>query len=121
MMRSPAYTTSTAWRTVLAIGAVLIVAAPGAESASAQPVKRLCKPRIEWSTAETRAKAQRQAIDGWASAVASQHGEAFTKWAIAGIARASCELTPEGHRCHAAGSPCRDLNAGEGAAPAQKR
>ena len=79
--------------------------------------KRLCKPRIEWSSiGQTRAEAQRKAIDGWSGAAAGQYGDTFTKWSIAGIARVSCSLTLEGHRCRAAASPCRDLNE-DGAAP----
>ena len=79
---------------------------------NAAPVaKRLCKPRLEATGGGTsRGEAQRKAIEGWAAAAAAAHGDAFTRWAIAGIARTSCSLTPEGHRCRAAASPCRDLN-----------
>ena len=81
--------------------------------ATAASVKRVCKPRIEWTShGATRAEAQHKAIDGWAAATAGQHGETFTKWAIAGIARVGCTLTPEGHRCRAAASPCRDVTEG---------
>ena len=60
------------------------------EGASAQNLvsKRVCKQRIEWSgLGQSKAEAQRKAIDGWAGAAAGQHGETFTKWSIAGIAR----------------------------------
>ena len=60
--------------------------------------------------AGTRAEAQRKAVDGWSAAAVAAHGEGFSKWTIAGIARVGCTLTPEGHRCRAAASPCRDLN-----------
>lgn len=110
------------------LAAVAALVSPDASPASAQtpPSKRLCKPRIEWSSlGGSRAEAQRKAIDGWAGAAAAQHGEPFTAWAIAGIARVACTLTPEGHRCRAAASPCRDLNdtvkPGPGSATAPKR
>ena len=91
------------------------VAATGIADAQSPVPKRLCKPRIEWSgLGQTRAQAQRKAIDGWASAAAGRHGEAFTKWTIAGVARVGCTLTPEGHRCKAAASPCRDLTENSG-------
>ena len=86
-----------------------------ASAADSPNARRLCKPRVAWSgIGETRAIASQRAREGWASAVAATYGEAFTTWAIAGIARTSCTLTPEGHKCQAAASPCRDLKAGEG-------
>ena len=89
-------------------------AAPSPQTAG----KRVCKPRIDWSSiAGTRVEAQRKAVDGWSSAAVAAHGEGFSKWTIAGIARVGCSLTPEGHRCRAAASPCRDLNDNAGAAP----
>ena len=110
-------------RTVAATGlAALLLGMSGVQAVS-QPApatagKRLCKPRIEWSSVgQSRAEAQRKAIDGWAAAAVAAHGELFSKWAIAGIARVGCALTPEGYRCRAAASPCRDLtdSAGGGA------
>ena len=92
------------------------------EAAQGAIVKRLCKPRIEWtSTGASRSEAQRKAIDGWAAAAAGVHGEAFTQWKLAGIARTSCSLTPDGHRCRAAASPCRDLVEGTGPGTAAQR
>jgi hypothetical protein len=89
-------------------------AAPSPQTAG----KRVCKPRIDWSSvAGTRSEAQRKAIDGWAAAAVATHGEGFSKWTIAGIARVGCTLTPEGHRCRAAASPCRDLNDSAGTGP----
>jgi hypothetical protein len=94
---------------VLAAGLVLVTTA-GAE---AQNVQRRCKVRIDWSSqADNRIKARAQAIDGWSAAARAAHGEDFGNWAIAGVARVSCVLTPEGHRCRAAASPCKDVPAG---------
>ncbi len=111
-------------KTVTVAGLLICVHAlqASAQSAAAPAPagKRVCKPRIEWtSIAGTRAEAQRKAVEGWASAAIAAHGEGFSKWAIAGIARVGCTLTPEGQRCRAAASPCRDLN--EDAKPSPKR
>ena len=105
------------------IASVLVVlGCMEAGNAQSPTAKRLCKPRIEWSgLGQSKAEAQRKAIDGWSSAAAGQHGEAFTKWTIAGIARVACTLTPEGHRCKAAASPCRDLNDNVGTGTNSKR
>ena len=86
-----------------------------APAGAAPASKRLCKPRIEWTgVGATRAEAQRKAVDGWSTAAVTAHGEDFSKWAIAGIARVGCSLTSDGHRCRAAASPCRDLTDGPG-------
>ena len=96
---------------VLPLAGAILAAPPADAAPQGPPVKRLCKPRIEWTaSADSRVHAQRKAIEGWSAAAAGQHGDAFTKWTIAGIARVSCTLTPEGHHCRAAASPCRDLN-----------
>jgi hypothetical protein len=106
---------------VLAIPMLGILADRAQSQAPAPQVsvgKRVCKPRIEWTGAGvSRADAQRKALDGWSAAAVATHGESFSKWAIAGIARVNCTLTPDGHRCRAAASPCRDLADGAGGQP----
>ena len=100
--------------------AVAMLCALGLDAVAQSPFpapagKRLCKPRIEWTGAgATRAEAQRKAIDGWSTAAVTAHGEGFSKWAIAGIARVACTLTSDGHHCRAAASPCRNLTDGPG-------
>lgn len=107
---------------VLGMTICAVAACAGSAIAAQAPAKRLCKPRIEWtSTGASRSEAQRKAIDGWAAAAAGVHGEAFTQWKLAGIARTSCSLTPDGHRCRAAASPCRDLVEGTGPGTAAQR
>ena len=115
-MRAPVWSVT---RAAAGMAAVLMMAFAGFDApASAAPVKRLCKPRVEWtSQAATRAEAQHKALDGWAAATAGQYGDTFTKWAIAGIARVNCTQTLDGHRCRAAASPCRDVTDGLPASP----
>ena len=105
---------------VAAVVVPMLLAFPNSDAIAQQgPLpKRLCKQRIEWNAmAATRADAQRKAIEGWSTAAAGQYGDGFTRWTTAGVARVSCTLTPEGHRCRAAASPCRDLD--ESARPAK--
>ena len=101
---------------VFAVGSFAAISASAAPNSA--PIKRVCKQRIEWTAlGQSRALAQRNAIDGWSAAAAGQHGDGFTKWAIAGVARVSCALVLEGHRCRAAASPCRDLTEPAAAPP----
>ena len=104
-------------RTTLAVS-VLAVAGFVSWAELTQPVesqspRRLCRPRVSaYGTAENVSEARRTAIAAWAAAAKAEHGEDYARWQIAGVARLTCVLTPEGQRCQAAGSPCRDLPAG---------
>lgn len=81
-----------------------------AQPVAAPPVQRICKPRLEWSAlGSSRSLAQHRTLDGWSAAVAAAHGETYADWRRAGVARLSCTLTPDGHRCRAAASPCSGL------------
>ena len=57
----------------------------------------------------SRASARRLAVEAWTVQAREAHGRAFGDWRIGGVARISCVLTPEGHRCQAGASPCKDL------------
>lgn len=97
------------WAIFAMVGIVQPIMLVSAASAAPEH-KRLCKQRIDSTDmAGSRKQAQRKAIDGWSAAAVAQHGESFGRWEIAGVARLSCSLTLEGHRCRAAASPCRDL------------
>ena len=109
-------------RLALPLTAAVLVTSSAHAAPQGPATKRVCKPRIEWTAlADSRVQAQRKAIDGWSAAAAGQHGDGFTKWGIAGIARVSCTLVLEGHRCRAAASPCRDLTELGGVPPAAKK